>query len=285
MFLEVPHSFDLRLTLGMDQALRWSPPDARGWHTGVVWASLVRLRQTGDGSRIEFHGTLPHGILKHKLHNYLRLDEDVAPTHKALCRSDPYMARLVQLYGGMRILRQDPWECLITYAVSPRHQVERIRQAVEQLAERFGAPISSRGNHRITAFPTPARLAGASIWELGRLKLGLPRHASYVHALAQEVHTGSLDLEALTRSPYGEAKSRLMQCKGIGPKVADCVLLFSLDKPNAFAMDTHVRRALVKLYGLTGTDAERLRCAQDRFGPHAGYVSQLLFHGMRNGAI
>ena len=85
--------------------------------------------------------------------------------------------------------------------------------------------------------------------------------------------------------PYEEAKECLMRCKGIGPKVADCVLLFSLNKPEAFPIDTHVRRALVKMYGLTGTDSERLRWAQNQFGSHAGYASQLLFHGMRNRAI
>ena len=285
MYLNVSQPFDLSLMLGIDQALRWTSPDDNGWHSGIVWGRLVRLRQTEDGDRVEFQANLGDDSLGSMLHDYLRLDEDIGPTHGELSDSDLEMARLVQLYGGLRILRQDPWECLITYAISPRHRVERIRQAVEQLAEKFGYPIPSDGNDRRNAFPTPACLAEPSIHELSRLKLGMPRHSPYVHALAQEVYTGDLDLRALTQATYEEAKQRLMQSKGIGPKVADCVLLFSLGKPQAFPIDTHVRRALVRLYGLTGTDSERLQWAQDRFGSHAGYASQLLFHGIRSGAI
>ena len=285
VYLEVRQPFDLSLTLGVDQALRWSRADDEGWHSGIVWGRLVKLRQGEDGDRIEFQSWPAENSLAASLHDYLRLDEDIGPTHKELSQHDSAMARLVKLYGGMRILRQDPWECLITYAISPRHQVERIRGAVEQLAERFGQPIHPHGEDKRNAFPTPGCLAKAGIGELSQLRLGMPRHGPYVLGLASEVHTGSLDLQSLRHVSYGEAKKRLMQCKGIGPKVADCVLLFSLDKPEAFPIDTHVRRALVKLYGLTGTDRERLEWAQGRFGPHAGRASQLLFHGMRQGVI
>ena len=285
MYLKVGQPFDLSLTLGIDQALRWSRPDDHGWHSGIVWGERVRLRQSADGNRIEFQSGSTDERLGPMLDDYLRLDEDVGPAHKVLREHDPEMRRLVDLYGGMRILRQEPWECLITYALSPRHQVERIRQAIEQLAERFGRPIPSCGGDERMAFPTPGCLAEAGLGELSELRLGMARHGPYVQALAREVYRGDLNLEALSHVPYQEAKERLLQCRGIGPKVADCVLLFSLDKPEAFPIDTHVRRALVKMYGLTGTDEERLRWAQDHFGRHAGYASQLLFHGMRNGVI
>lgn len=285
MFLEVQQPFDLGLTLGIDQALRWSRANEHGWHSGIVWGKQVKLRQTSDGDRLEFQSNVADDSLGPMLHNYLRLDEDVGPTHGALSQHDPAMKRLVMLYGGLRILRQEPWECLITYTLSPRHKVERIRQAVEQLAEHFGQDIPSDENDTRKAFPTPARLVKSSIYELSRLKLGMSRHSPYVHALAQEVYTGSLDLGALALVTYDEGKERLMRSKGIGPKVADCVLLFSLGKPEAFPIDTHVRKALVRVYGLTGTDSERLQWAQTHFGSHAGYASQLLFHGMRNGVI
>ena len=285
MHLEVRQRFDLGLTLGIDQALRWSRPDADGWHTGIVSGKLVRLRQTPDGDRVEAQSSLPDHSLGPMLHDYLRLDEEIEHTHRVLRGHDPEMQRLVMLYGGLRILRQEPWECLITYALSPRHKVERIRQAVEQLAEKFGQPIQPDGNDTRNAFPTPASLVESSVYELSRLRLGMSRHSPYVRALAEEVHTGSLDLGALAQATYDEAKERLMRSKGIGPKVADCVLLFSLGKSEAFPIDTHVRRALVRLYGLAGTDSERLGWAQKSFGPHAGYASQLLFHGMRNGTI
>lgn len=285
MYLEVRQRFDLGLTLGIDQALRWLRSDTHAWHTGIAWGKRVRLRQTPDGDRVEFQSSLVDDSLGPMLHDYLCLDEDIEPTHRVLSEHDSQMQRLVMLYGGLRILRQEPWECLITYALSPRHKVERIRQAVEQLAEKFGQPIQPDSKDSRNAFPTPASLVESSVYELSQLKLGMPRHSPYVRALAEEVYTGSLDLGALAQATYGEAKERLMQSKGIGPKVADCVLLFSLGKSEAFPIDTHVRRALVRLYGLTGTDSERLEWAQSSFGPHAGYASQLLFHGMRNGAI
>ena len=273
--------FDLNLALTMGQALRWREGED-GWYVGVVRGRIIKLRQTH--TQVEFRSSGPETSMDSVLNDYLTLDENIAPVHKALIDHSPQMARLVELYGGLRVLHQEPWECLITYICSPRNMVKNNIRAVEQLAINYGKPLSLDGIKR-HAFPTPECLATASVDALRSLWLGLPRHAEYVHRLAEAVVTGSLDLDSVMRMPYTEAKHRLMQLNGIGEKVADCVLLFSLNKPEAFPIDTNIRRALREFCDLRGSDSELLGYVREGFGSHAGYASQLLFHGIRNRAI
>ena len=277
MDLLVRRPFDLELTLTMGQALRWREGE-EGWYVGVLRGHLIKVRQTYD--RVEFRCNVPADDARHLLADYRRLDEDILPVHQALLERSPDMAELVERYGGLRVLRQEPWECLITYVCSPRNMVKNNIRAVEVLAAHYGETLSLDGIER-SDFPTPAALEAAGVDELRALWLGLPRHAEYIHNLAQEVTAGFLSLDDLRGMPYEEAKRRLMACKGIGSKVADCILLFSCDKREAFPIDTNIRRALRAFCALEGTDAQLSERARDRFGKQAGYASQLLFHGIR----
>ena len=273
----------------MDQALRWNPTDKDGWSTenrngwlvGVVRGKLIKLRQTEDGQRVEFRTNDPEDSVGEMLRDYLRLDQDISPMHRAL-RKDKRLAPLVDAYGGMRILRQEPWECLITYVCSPRHYIPRLREGMENLAKHFGEPLSL-GNTTGYSFPGPQSLADASVDELRALGLGMPRHAEYVQQLAGEVSGGKLDLCEVGEMPYDAAEMRLKDCKGIGPKVANCVLLFSMGKQEAFPLDTYVRQGLFERYGKEYSDPRLLGWAQGHFGRNAGYASQLLFHWARSG--
>ncbi len=132
------------------------------------------------------------------------------------------------------------------------------------------------------AFPTPAQLAEASEVDLRRLGLGF--RAPYVAQATRRVLEGRLDLEQLAQMPYPEARAGLMECPGIGPKVADCICVFSLEKLEAFPIDVWVRRALGEWYfpgQKTPPDRVLREWAQDRFGRYAGYAQQYLFHGRR----
>ena len=200
--------------------------------------------------------------------------------HDGLRRVDSNMARLVEQYGAMRILRQDPWECLVSYICSQNNNIDRIAAIIDLLALNYGDPLALDGV-RLNSFPSPQRLAEVGRVELDRLNLGLGR-GGRIHQVAKEVTEGNLDLGGLSRLPYVQAKDRLMSYDGIGPKIADCVCLFSLDKPEAFPVDRHIAAALREHYGKKYTsgakNAKTLEWARDYFGPHAGYAGQLLFY-------
>ena len=133
-------------------------------------------------------------------------------------------------------------------------------------------------------FPTPVQLVEAGEMELRRLGLGF--RAPYVDKTTRLVVEGTLDLPALIEMPYSEAKAKLMECPGIGPKVADCIAVFSLEKLEAFPIDVWVRRALAEWY-FAGqnppADRVMLEWAQGHFGRYGGYAQQYLFHGRRLG--
>ena len=220
------------------------------------------------------------------LHNYFRMDDDIEAIYAEISRRDPKVAELVTQYRGMRILRQEPWECLVAYICSRQSPIKRIIQNSESLAEKFEDPIFLGGETR-RAFPTPAQLVEVGEDELNKSLVGFSSYAPNVYRAAKRVVSGELVLDTLKRMPYAEAKKELMQLHGIGPKIADCILLFSLGKLDAFPIDRWIGRALVEWYfpGQKTPASHELptwaKLFQEHFGSYAGYANQYLFHGQR----
>ena len=238
--------------------------------------SLIKVRQRGDG--IEFHSDASDEALKPHVINYFRLDEDITPIQDALRGLDATMARLVGECDGMRILRQHPWECLVAYICSQQNDIEGITKTVQQLARRYGTPLTLDG---VTchAFPTPQRLAAVGADALEQLVPGLGR-GRRIHVVATDIAEGYLDLSALSRMRHQQARAVLMSYAGIGAKIADCVSLFSFDKPEAFPVDRHIAKGLERYcqtYTPGATNAGLMQWAHNQFGPNAGYAGQLLF--------
>ena len=215
-----------------------------------------------------------------QLQSYFRLDDDLAAIYAEISR-DSRVATMVARYPGLRLLRLEPWECVISFICSANSNIPRIHQNIEKLAETFGDPVGMDGQVR-HAFPTPVQLARSGEAKLRELGLGF--RAPYVAAAARLVAEGRLDLDGLIGMPYPEAKARLMECPGIGPKIADCIAVFSLEKLEAFPIDVWVRRALAEWYfpdRKRPTDRVLLEWAQNHFGRYGGYSQQYLFHGRR----
>ena len=254
---------------------------APAWYSGVVRGNFIKVRQL-TVRRLEFYSTpWPEASVIPLLQSYFRLDDDLAAIQSEIGH-DRRVAEMVERYPGLHILRQEPWECLVAYICSANSNIKRIHQVMENMADSFGYPLELAGDTR-HSFPTPAQLVEAGEGELRRLGLGF--RAPYVERAAMEVLDGSLDLNTLIRIPYAEAKERLMECYGIGSKIADCIAVFSLEKLEAFPIDVWVRRALGEWYfpGLEKPppDRELLAWAQTYFGRYAGYAQQYLFHGRR----
>ena len=279
MDLDTDQPLDLAASLESGQAHRWQPEG--DWFSGVVRGNYIKIRQTGR--RIEFRSRpSPEASVLSQLLGYFRLDDDIRAIYAEIGR-DPRVAEMIGRFPGLRLLRIEPWECLVSFILSANSNLRRIHQVMEKLSESFGDPISMDGQVRHT-FPTPSQLAEASERELRMLGLGF--RAPYVAQATRLVLEGRLDLEQLTRLPYPEAKAGLIECPGVGPKVAGCVCLFSLEKLEAFPIDVWVRRALGEWYfpgQKTPPDRALLEWAQDRFGRYGGYAQQYLFHGRRLG--
>jgi len=275
--IKTDQPFDLAASLESGQAHRWRLDG--DWYAGVVRGKFIKMRQTCGGFEFRSQPSAEDSLVP-MLEDYFRLDDDL-PAIYAEIRQDQRVAAMVDHYPGLRILRTEPWECLIAFICSANNNIARIHQLMERMSDEFGSPLQLNGQTRHT-FPSPADLAEAGEGELRRLGLGF--RAPYVDQASRAVLQGRLDLPALVRMPYPEAKAALMEMKGIGPKIADCIAVFSLEKLEAFPIDVWIRRALAEWYfpdQKTPPDKELLAWAQDHFGRYGGYAQQYLFHGQR----
>ena len=277
MELTIDQPFDLGASLESGQAHRWKKSD--DWYAGVVRGEFIQIRQKAQA--VEFSsGPSPEEAAAKMLRDYFRLDDDIDAIYSDLNR-DGRVAAMVNQYPGLRILRTEPWECLVAFICSANNNIARIHQLMERMSDEFGSPLTLNGLTRHT-FPSPADLAEAGEDELRRLGLGF--RAPYVDQASRAVLEGKLDLPALVRMPYPEAKAALMEQKGIGSKIADCIAVFSLEKLEAFPIDVWIRRALAEWYfpgQKTPPDRALLEWAQHHFGRYGGYAQQYLFHGQR----
>jgi len=277
---------DLESTLESGQAFRWrrgqsDSPD-HPWFWGVVFDNLVKIRRTEDG--VEFFSA-PDGEVRLSalLQDYLRLRDDLSSIYQSI-DTDERVRAGIDDYTGMRILRQDPWECLISFMCSSASNIPRISKNVEDMGRNFGRPLSLEGQSRHT-FPTARELAVAGEARLRELGLGF--RAAYVEKVAEIAAEGRIDLFTLREASYDDALAELTALPGVGDKVANCVMLFSLDKLEAFPIDVWIKRALEEWYlserpGGAKLVARELRpWAQQHFGPYAGYANQYLFHKRR----
>ena len=270
--------YDLAATLNSGQAFRWHP-HGRGW-TGVVGSHWVRLELADNLLTAQTARPVTDWTwLTHYLQLHLDLDAVLASFP-----DDPPMRSAVSACRGLRLLRQDPWECLASFILSSTKQIVQIRQIIARLCECHGEPVPvPEGQPPAHAFPSPARLAEASEAELRHCKMGF--RAPYLLETARLVATGECDLARIHAMPLPEARAELLKLPGVGPKIADCALLFGFGFHCAFPVDVWVMRALRQLYFPRRRPSRpRLqRFTETHFGRHAGYAQQYLFHYMRTG--
>lgn len=271
---------DLKQIADSGQCFRMVPESS-----GYVTVSRGRrLFISQEGEEITFD--CPEGDLPYWL-DYFDCSTDYAAVIAAVDPEDAYLTAAAQAGRGIRILRQDPWEMIITFVISQQKTIPNIRQLVEALCRRWGTPLTevpaggpAAGDRPFAfAFPTPEQLSRASLEELLELKLGY--RAKYIHRLAQDAANGALDLERLVAMEYGEAMEYLTGFYGIGKKVANCVCLFGLHHIEAFPVDTWIEKILMREYysakKYRRTPKNRLfdTILEDHFGKYGGYAGVL----------
>ena len=269
--------YDLEATFTCGQAFRWQ------WHdpywVGVTGAHWVRVRR--EPGVLVAETAEPPADWEWLVH-YLQLEVDLSEVVRAFPDDKP-MRAAVTACRGLRLLRQDPWECVASFILSSTKQIVQIRQIIAMLCERYGERLAvAPGCPPAFAFPSASRLACLTEAELRACKMGF--RAPYLLATARLIAGGQFDLARVQRLPLEAARAELMQLPGVGRKIADCVLLFAYGFQTAFPLDVWVMKALRELYfHRRRVSAGRLRrFAADHFGPHAGYAQQYLFHYTRS---
>jgi len=276
MQINIDQPFDLASTLESGQAFRWRRNGE--WYHGVIYGNAIEVRQHLFGIEFRSHPT-PEEEMGKTLCDYLRLDDNLEEVYRAI-DLDERMHETIRRHRGMRLLRQEPWECLIAFILSANSNIPRISSTMENMSRRLGRQFNFRGL-LYHSFPAPEVLV--AVGEKGLRALGLGYRASYVAQASQLVAEGALRLDELRSMPYEEAHEALMEVPGVGEKVSDCVLLFSLDKLEAFPIDRWMRRAVGEWYFKERQPSYReVRAwAREYFGPYAGYAQQYLFQGRR----
>ena len=269
---------DLSTTLQSGQTFRWKLEN--DWFHNVLFNNLIKIRQKSDG--IEFY-SYPDQETKIQplLTDYLGLNNDLDKIYASIS-TDSNIKSAIKEYRGMQILRQDPWECLVSFICSSASNIPRISRNIENICDSFGTPLKFDSIER-NSFPSPEALAKAGENELRILGLGY--RAGYLANTARIISSGSLNLMNLRKSSYQDTLNSLVSLDGVGDKVANCIMLFSLDKPNAFPVDVWIQRALQEWY----LDHENKKIspknmrlwAHGYFGDYAGYANQYLFQHRR----
>jgi len=291
--------YDLAATLTSGQAFRWHEHD--GWWEGVVNARWVRLKQMDEGilaevipgvnssfefrvSNFELSPKTENRKPKHTwqwLADYLQTEIDLTSVLLSFPDDEP-MRSAVTACRGLRLLRQEPWECLASFILSSTKQIVQIQQIVALLCERFGEPVIVPNGHAPEfSFPTADRLAACAESDLRGCKMGF--RAPNLLRTAKMIADGEVNLYSLHTRNVEEAREELLKLPGVGNKIANCVLLFAYGFQQAFPVDVWVMKALRQLYfPKRRVSAKRLaRFTATHFGPNAGYAQQYLFHYMR----
>lgn len=258
---------DLAQTLDCGQCFRFEP-DGTGGYRGIAGRHAALIRREGEDLFIE--GTADRPVTAELFEGfwrrYLDLDRDYEAIYRSLVRRmGGKMGRCVRFSPGMRVLRQEPFEALISFILSQNNNVPRIKGIIGRLC-RFGEHLGGEDY----AFPTPERIACLTQEEMASLRCGW--RDAYIRDAACRVADGTLDLARVAALPLEDARRELQTVQGIGPKVADCVLLYGLGRLEAFPLDVWMKRAMVSLFP-DKTPAD--------FGRYAGIAQQVIFHYCR----
>jgi len=262
---------NIRETINSGQIFLWE-------NYGNEWFVL-------DGDDIIMGKQTPFEVLtfSKRVKNFFRQDDNYVKILKEITK-DKIVKKTSRYYPGLRITRQDPFQCCISFIVSSNSNIPNIRMRLQKLCRKFGTKVRFQ-KRDFFLFPEPKRLARATMQELNQCKLGY--RSKYVLDTSRAIASGEIDLDELKKIKYEQAKESLLKLPGIGDKVADCIMLFSLEKLDAFPLDTWMLKILQKYYSdkfcIDKKTISKKRYEDMRqnileyFGRYAGYSQQFLY--------
>ncbi len=277
LIIENVRDFDLCQTFDCGQCFRWDKRD--DGYIGIAFGKALKISQTGntltlfDTKKSDWDNIWSE---------YFDMERDYGAIKTALSE-DKVIKEAVTFGSGIRILNQEPFECLISFIISASNNIPRIKKIINSLCTSFGEKITYSGEDFYT-FPTAQRISKLTLEELSVIKAGF--RDKYILNAAKAVANGQLDLECLKNASFEYAKSELLKLSGVGSKVAECALLFSLRKYSSFPVDVWIKRIMEYCY----FDGEQTKeavsaLARDKFGELGGFAQQYLFYWARENKI
>ena len=283
--LKNPDSFNLEHIFECGQCFRWNKQEDNTY-LGVAEKYVIRLEKKNKD--IIFKGNKTKNSkfknLEEFVEYYFDLNTDYSKYKEKLSKVDNYLDESIKFGEGIRILKQDVWECIISFIISANNNIPRIKKIIERIALNYGEKIEFEGNAYYT-FPTPEELSKASVEDLRNLGTGFRDKRIYNTTqiiLSNEKYIENLKQMKTTK----QMKEELLKLDGVGPKVADCILLFSLQRFDAFPIDVWVRRVMNDLY-IHNEDENKVnkkmiqKLAEEKFLGIPGIAQQYLFYWKR----
>ncbi len=275
------NSFELKDIFDCGQCFRWNAQED-GSYTGIFKNNVINVKK--ENNEIIFEGICEKDI-KETIENYFDLNRNYEEIKANLSKIDENMKTSIEYGQGIRILNQDLWETIISFIISANNNIPRIKGIIERLSEKYGNEIEYNGKKYYT-FPTPEQLKNVSVEEYRKLGLGFRDIRLY--ETTKMILEKEVDLEKMKQNPNTqEVREELLKLSGVGPKVADCILLFSdLKRFEVFPIDVWVRRVMNDLY-IKQEDETKVskkqieKIAQEKFGNLAGLAQQYLFYWRR----
>ncbi len=277
IIIEGLKDFEPLHTFECGQSFRWrSEPD--GSYTGVVGGEVFNVRKEQGSIIIQASSQgLNEDIIR-----YLDVERNYGEIKDRLSE-DPVLRKAVEFGQGIRILKQEHWECLASFIISANNRIPMIMKSVENISRDYGKPIEFNGK-TYYSFPGPKKLKDVEEEKLTLCGVGF--RCKYIKHASRMVSEGEVDLDALENMDSQSARQELMKIPGVGPKIADCVLLYSYGKTDVFPTDVWIKRVVeVLFFGRTAKLNEIQEFASSRFGELAGFAQQYLFYYARENKI
>ncbi len=265
------------------QCFRWNEEE-NGSYTGVVGGNVLNVKK--EQNNIIIKGMCEDNI-QDVCNLYFDLETDYNKIKSELSKIDDNMKKSIEYGSGIRILKQDIWETLISFIISANNNIPRIKGIIERISKKYGKEIEWN-NIKYYTFPTPEELSNASVRDLRLLSLGF--RDSRVYETTQIINNKEIDLVKLEKMEDTNAlREELLKFPGVGPKVADCIMLFSMKKHEVFPIDVWVKRVMTELYLNEVTEGNSknisnkkiLELAESKFGKLSGLAQQYLFYWRR----
>ena len=279
--IENQNSFELKDIFECGQCFRWNEQED-GSYIGIIKNGVIKVEI--EDKSIAFTG-MCDGNLQEIVEEYFDLNRDYEKIKNQLKNIDEYLKTSIEYGNGIRILNQDLWETIISFIISANNNIPRIKGIIERISQKYGNEIDWNGKTYYT-FPTPNQLKDVTVQDFRKLGLGFRDIRLY--ETTQMILNKEVDLENLRKNPNTqEVRNELLKLSGVGPKVADCILLFSdLKRFDVFPIDVWVRRVMNDLYikeedenKVSKTKIEKL--AEEKFGDLKGLAQQYLFYWRR----
>ena len=271
--------FNLKYTLECGQCFRWKKVE--DYYIGVIKDRVVKLKQVENKLYVSSNR---EEDLEQEIRKYLDLDKDYEVIENRIIDVDEYVKKALKNTSGLRHLNQDFFETIISYIISANNNIPRISKSVNEISKRYGTQVEFE-NEKYYLFPTPNQLKDVTIEQYRECGVGF--RDKYIYDTVKKINSNEVNLEDIQNMDTKELRSLLLTLMGIGPKVADCILLFSCGRQEVFPVDVWVERVMKKLYFNDENVSKKkiLEYADKNFGSDAGIIQQHLFYNIREKLI